>query len=41
MVQQVGDPALSLYHLLSLLWCGYDPWPGNFRMLQDGQKKRN
>ena len=24
---QVKDPALSL------LWCGFDPWPGNFHML--------
>ena len=27
------DPALSLQQLELLLWCGFDPWPGNFHML--------
>ena len=30
MVQWVKDPVLSLQRLRSLLWCGFDPWPGNF-----------
>ena len=30
--QWVKDPALSLQRLGSLLWCGLDPWPGNFHM---------
>ena len=34
MVQQVKDLALSLQWLRSLLCCGFDPWPGNFCMLQ-------
>ena len=32
--QQVKEPALSLQQLGSLLWHGFDPWPGNFCMLQ-------
>ena len=32
MAQQVKDQALSLWP--SLLWLGFDPWPGNFHMLQ-------
>ena len=33
-VQQAKDLALSL------LWLGFDPWPGNFHMLSaQGQKK--
>ena len=28
----VEDPVLSLQQLGLLLWCGFDPWPGNFRM---------
>ena len=27
------DPMLSLRRLGSLLWCGFDPWTGNFCML--------
>ena len=34
MVQWVQDPELSLLRLGSLLWCGFDPWPGNALMLQ-------
>ena len=30
--QQVKDLALSVQHLGSLLWNGFDPWPGNFHM---------
>ena len=26
------EPTLSLLRLGSLLWCGFDPWPGNFCM---------
>ena len=33
-VQWVKDLALSLQQLRLLLWCGFDPWPGNFYMLQ-------
>ena len=33
-VQWVKDPALSL------LWCGFDPWPGKFHMLWVWQKKK-
>ena len=29
--QWVKDPGLSLQHLGSLLWRGFDPWPGNFQ----------
>ena len=32
--QHVKDPALSQQWLESLLWCGFDPWPGNVCMLQ-------
>ena len=30
--QGVKNPALSLQQLGSLLWYGFDPWPGNFHM---------
>ena len=39
MVQQVKDSALSLQQLRSLLWCGFDPSPGNFYAM--GVAKRN
>jgi len=42
MAQWVKDPALSLLCLGLLLWCGFDPWLGNFRMLwvrPKGKKK--
>ena len=29
MVEQVKDLALSLLRLGSLLWCSFNPWPGN------------
>ena len=31
---EVKDPALSLLWLGSLLWHGFDPWCGNFCVLQ-------
>ena len=34
MAHQVKDPVLSL------LWLGFDPWPGNSHMLQAWQKKK-
>ena len=30
--QEVKDPVLLLQRLGSLLWHGFDPWPGNFHM---------
>ena len=36
----VKDPSLSLQQLRSLLWLGFDPWPGNFHMPQEQQKKK-
>ena len=38
--QQVRDPALSLQRLVLLLWCRFDPWPGNFHMPWCNQKRR-
>ena len=32
MSQWVKDLVLSLLWLSSLLWCRFDPWPGNFYM---------
>ena len=42
MTQQVKDPVLSLQQLRSLLWHGFDPWPGNVHMpqLQPEKKKK-
>ena len=37
--QQVKNLALSLQQLGSLLWHGFDPWPGKFFMLQAQPKK--
>ena len=37
--QWVKDLALSLQQLGSLLWCGFDLWPGNFYVLQYGKNK--
>ena len=34
MAQRVQDPALSLQQPGSLLWHGFDPWPGNVHTLQ-------
>ena len=39
-VQQVKDQVLSLQRLWSLPWRGFDPWPGNFHMLQAWPKER-
>ena len=30
--QWVRDPALVPIWLRSLLWCRFDPWPGNFHV---------
>ena len=38
--QQVKDPALSLKQLRSLLWCRFDPWPGNLHMPQAQPKRK-
>ena len=40
MAQRVNDLALSLQWLESLLWCSFDPWPGNFHMLWVWPKKK-
>ena len=32
MEQWVKDPVLSLQRLGSLLWCGFNPWPGKFHI---------
>ena len=37
--QRVKDLALSLMWLWLLLWCGFDPWPGNFHVLWAWPKK--
>ena len=38
--QWVKDLALlQLWHRLRL-WCGSDPWPGNFHMLQEWPKEK-
>ena len=34
MAQRVKDLALPQLWGRSLLWFGFDPWPGNFHMLQ-------
>ena len=39
MVQWVKDLVLSLWWLQSLLWHGFDPWPGNFHILRAWPKK--
>ena len=36
----VKDPALSLLWLGSLLWCRFNPWPGNFHVPQVPQKRK-
>ena len=38
MAQRVKDLVLSLQRL-SLLWCGFDPWLGNFHLIQVWPKK--
>ena len=37
----VQDPALSLLRLGSLLWLGFDPWPGDFHMLRVWPEKKS
>ena len=39
-LQRIKDPTLSLQWLGSLLWHGFDPWPGNFHMLHRQSKKK-
>ena len=39
MAQWVKDLALSRQWLGLLLWCGFDPWPGNFFMSWEWLKK--
>ena len=39
MLQRVKDPALSLQHLRSLLWHGFNPWPRNFCVPWAGGRK--
>ena len=41
MAQPVKDPVLTLQWLWSLLWCGFDPWSGNFHMPQGVPQKKN
>ena len=36
----VKDLVLSLQWLGLLLWHGFSPWPRNFHMLQERQKKK-
>ena len=40
MAQWVKDLVLSLQWLGLLLWCGFDPWPRNFHMLEVQPKKK-
>ena len=40
MAQQVKDPALSLQWLGSSVWCGFNPWLGNFHMPQAKLKQK-
>ena len=40
MAQQVKDLVLSLQQLGLLLWRGFDPWPRNFHILQEGERKK-
>ena len=39
-MHQVKDPVLSLQWLGSLLWCRFNPWPGNFHMPWAQPKKK-
>ena len=40
MAQWVKDLGFSLLRLRLQLWHGFDPWAGNFDMLQFSQKKK-
>ena len=40
MAQQVKDSVLSLQQLGLLLWCGFDPWPGNSHVPQAQPKRK-
>ena len=41
MVQRVKDPVSSLLWLGSVLWRGFDPWPGNFCIPRVQPKKKS
>lgn len=41
MGQRIQDPVLSLLWLQSLMWCGFDSWPGNFHMAWACPKNKN
>ena len=38
--QWIKDPVLSLLWYRSLLWHGFDPWPGNFHLWWAQPKKK-
>ena len=38
--KSVKDPALPLWWLGSLLWRGFDPWPGNYHILVGMAKEK-
>ena len=38
--QQFEDLALSLWWLGFMMWCKFDPWPGNFHMLWGWLKEK-
>ena len=40
MAQWVKDLALSLLWLMSLLSCGFNPWPGKFCMIYAQPKRK-
>ena len=40
MEQGLKDPALSLEQFKPLLWCGFNPWPGNSHMPEGVTKKK-
>ena len=35
---EVQRSGVSLLWLRTVLWCGFDPWPGNFCMLWGGME---
>ena len=41
MAQRVKDPEWSLQQPGSLLWHGFDSWPGKFHMLQVQPEKNS
>ena len=40
MAQWVKDVVVLLQQLRSLLWHGFNPWPGNYHMLWAQSKKK-